>query len=75
MIPFKGNYTDWLQAKSNRIDQEGKSLRSKEKNLKRELEWIQASKRTKQTLNKVIKTSFPLPFHFHKQKRDLILQI
>ena len=53
MFPFKGNYSQWLEAKMRRVEMEDRTLRSKERNLKKELEWILSTKKTKQTLNKV----------------------
>ncbi|MCF8233276.1 MAG: energy-dependent translational throttle protein EttA [Bacteroidales bacterium] len=38
-IPFKGNYTSWLEQKLNRLEQEQKQETKRQKALKRELEW------------------------------------
>jgi len=42
-IPWKGNYSSWLEQKSNRLAQEEKSDKRREKTLERELEWIRMS--------------------------------
>jgi len=42
-IPWKGNYSSWLEQKKNRLQQEEKSESEKQKTLQRELEWIQMS--------------------------------
>jgi sulfate-transporting ATPase len=42
-IPFKGNYTSWLEQKKTRLEQEEKSESNRQKTLERELEWIQMS--------------------------------
>jgi energy-dependent translational throttle protein EttA len=39
-IPWKGNYTSWLEQKSNRLAQEEKSESKRRKTLERELEWV-----------------------------------
>ncbi len=42
-IPWKGNYSSWLEQKKNRLKQEEKSESERQKTLQRELEWIQMS--------------------------------
>jgi ATP-binding cassette ChvD family protein len=42
-IPFKGNYTSWLEQKSARLEQEEKQESQRRKTLERELEWIRMS--------------------------------
>jgi ATP-binding cassette ChvD family protein len=42
-IPWKGNYSSWLEQKKNRLHQEEKSESERQKTLQRELEWIQMS--------------------------------
>ena len=40
-IPWKGNYSSWLEQKKNRLQQEEKTESERQKTLQRELEWIQ----------------------------------
>lgn len=42
-IPWKGNYTSWLEQKSKRLEQEEKSESKRRKTLERELEWVRMS--------------------------------
>jgi ATP-binding cassette ChvD family protein len=42
-IPWKGNYSSWLEQKKNRLQQEGKTESDRQKTLQRELEWIRMS--------------------------------
>jgi len=42
-IPWKGNYSSWLEQKKNRLQQEEKSESERQKTLERELEWIRMS--------------------------------
>lgn len=42
-IPWKGNYSSWLEQKEKRLAQEGKSEAERQKTLQRELEWIRMS--------------------------------
>jgi ATP-binding cassette ChvD family protein len=51
-IPWKGNYSSWLEQKSNRLAQEEKSDRKRQKTLERELEWIRMSPKGQHTKSK-----------------------
>jgi energy-dependent translational throttle protein EttA len=42
-IPWKGNYSSWLEQKQNRLAQEEKSQSMRQKSLERELEWVKMS--------------------------------
>ncbi len=42
-IPWKGNYSSWLEQKSNRLSQEEKGDSKRKKTLERELEWVRMS--------------------------------
>ncbi len=42
-IPFKGNYSSWLEQKKTRLEQEERSESQRQKTLERELEWIRMS--------------------------------
>jgi ATP-binding cassette ChvD family protein len=48
-IPWKGNYTSWLEQKEKRLEQEQKSEGKKFKNLERELEWVRKSPKARQS--------------------------
>jgi ATP-binding cassette ChvD family protein len=50
--PFKGNYTGWLEQKSARLAQEEKAESARQRKLKQELEWVQASPRARQAKSK-----------------------
>ncbi len=51
-IPFEGNYSDWLEAKSKRMAQEDREDESREKAIKDELQWIRSSAKARQTKSK-----------------------
>ena len=51
-IPWKGNYTSWLEQKSNRMAQEEKQESNRQKALKRELEWVRKSPQARQSKSK-----------------------
>lgn len=51
-IPWKGNYTSWLEQKQKRLKDEEKSESKRQKTLQRELEWAKMSPKGRQSKNK-----------------------
>ena len=51
-IPWKGNYSSWLEQKQGRLVQEEKTESKRQKTLQRELEWIRMSPRARQSKGK-----------------------
>ncbi|GAB4208526.1 MAG: energy-dependent translational throttle protein EttA [Roseiflexaceae bacterium] len=51
-IPWKGNYSSWLEQKQQRLAQEEKQESQRQKTLQRELEWINATPKARTTKNK-----------------------
>lgn len=51
-IPWKGNYSSWLDQKSKRMEQEEKSASKHRKTLERELEWVRQGAKGRQTKQK-----------------------
>lgn len=51
-IPWKGNYTSWLDQKSKRMEQEEKVVSKRRKSLERELEWIRMAPKARQAKSK-----------------------
>jgi sulfate-transporting ATPase len=51
-IPWKGNYSSWLEQKQNRLKQEEKTESKRQKTLERELEWIRMSPKARQSKGK-----------------------
>ena len=51
-IPWKGNYSSWLDQKSSRMAQEEKVASKRRKNLERELEWVRQGAKGRQTKQK-----------------------
>jgi ATP-binding cassette ChvD family protein len=47
-IPFKGNYTSWLEQKQERLRQEDKADDSRQRTLERELEWVRMAPKARQ---------------------------
>jgi ATP-binding cassette ChvD family protein len=51
-IPWKGNYSSWLDQKSKRLAQESKTASKRQKTLERELEWVRQGPKGRQTKQK-----------------------
>ncbi|HKO90535.1 MAG TPA: energy-dependent translational throttle protein EttA [Polyangiaceae bacterium] len=51
-LPFKGNYSSWLEQKQARLAQEEKKESARQRKLKQELEWVRASARARQSKSK-----------------------
>jgi sulfate-transporting ATPase len=51
-IPFEGNYSNWLEAKAKRMEQEEREEAGRQKAIKEELEWIRQSPKARQTKSK-----------------------
>ena len=51
-IPYEGNYTGWLEQKSNRLQIEEKTESKRQRSLQRELDWIRMSPRARQAKGK-----------------------
>ncbi|NVO30689.1 energy-dependent translational throttle protein EttA [Hymenobacter lapidiphilus] len=51
-IPWKGNYSSWLEQKSNRLSQEEKTESKRQKTLQRELEWVRMAPKARQAKSK-----------------------
>jgi energy-dependent translational throttle protein EttA len=50
--PFKGNYTSWLEQKSERLRREEKQASARQRTLERELEWVRMAPRARQAKSK-----------------------
>ena len=57
-IPWKGNYSSWLEQKEKRLAQEGRENRAIQRQLRHELEWIHASPRARQAKGKARLTAY-----------------
>jgi energy-dependent translational throttle protein EttA len=57
-FPFKGNYSEWLEAKQKRLELEEKSESARQKKMKRELEWVRASPKARQAKSKARITAY-----------------
>ena len=58
-IPWKGNYSTWLEQKTKRLEQEEKTASRRRKTLERELEWVRMAPKARQAKGKARLKSYP----------------
>ena len=68
-IPFKGNYSSWLEQKQERLRREEKSESERQKTLQRELEWIRMSPRARRAKGKARISAYESLLDQESQKR------
>ena len=51
-LPYEGNYTDWLETKEKRLEQEAAQEKARQKTIASELEWVRANPKARQAKNK-----------------------
>ena len=69
-IPWKGNYSDWLDQKEKRLEQEQKSEDSRMKAMKEELKWVRSNAKGRQTKSKARLARFEELSDIDYQKRN-----
>ena len=76
-IPWKGNYSSWLEQKKNRLQQEEKSESERQKTLQRELDWIHMSPKGRHAKGKARITSYEalLSRDIEKSSKELEIYI
>lgn len=57
-LPFEGNYSNWLEAKAKRMEQEEREDKSRQKAIENELQWMRQSPKARQTKSKARIKSF-----------------
>ncbi|QTY27237.1 energy-dependent translational throttle protein EttA [Flavobacterium sp. CS20] len=74
-IPFKGNYSSWLEQKSKRLADEQKQAKKRQKTLERELEWAKMSPKGRQTKQKARLKNYDKLVSQDQKKLDEKLEI
>ncbi|OGP29528.1 MAG: energy-dependent translational throttle protein EttA [Deltaproteobacteria bacterium GWA2_57_13] len=74
-IPYKGNYTSWLEQKQERLRRQEKSESEKQKTLQRELEWIRMSPKARRAKGKARINSYEALLQQESEKRREDLEI
>ncbi len=74
-IPWKGNYSSWLEQKSIRMAQEEKTESKRRKTLERELEWVRMAPRARQAKGKARLNSYDKLLNADQREREQKLEI
>ena len=70
-IPWKGNYSSWLDQKEQRLETEEKQESARIRTIKKELEWVRASPKARQAKSKARIARFEeLSSHEHQQRNE-----
>ncbi len=74
-IPWQGNYSSWLEQKSNRLANEEKAESKRQKILKRELEWSRMSQKAKQSKGKARLNAYETMSNAEVKEREAKLEL
>ena len=74
-IPYKGNYSGWLEQKEKRLEVEGKAELSRQKTLSDELEWVRSAPKARQAKSKARLNSYDELFKKNNEKLGQITKI
>ncbi|MDR1330845.1 MAG: energy-dependent translational throttle protein EttA [Tannerella sp.] len=74
-IPWKGNYSSWLEQKTQRMAQEEKQVSKRRKTLERELEWIRMVPKARQSKGKARLNSYETLMNEDQKEREAKLEI
>ncbi|MFO0114976.1 MAG: energy-dependent translational throttle protein EttA, partial [Betaproteobacteria bacterium] len=69
-IPWKGNYSSWLDQKTDRLQKEESSESARQRNLKKELEWVRQNPKGRQAKSKARMTRFEELSSYEYQRRN-----
>jgi len=74
-IPWKGNYTSWLEQKSNRLKEEEKSESKRQKMLLRELDWVRMNPKARQAKSKARLQNYEKMLSEDVQAKEAMLEM
>ncbi|MCF0160157.1 MAG: energy-dependent translational throttle protein EttA, partial [Bacteroidaceae bacterium] len=74
-IPWKGNYSSWLDQKTKRMEQEEKTASKRRKTLERELEWVRMAPKARQAKGKARLNSYDKMMNEEQKEREEKLEI
>ena len=74
-IPWKGNYTSWLEQKGKRLKEEEKQESKRQKVLARELEWVRMNPRARQAKNKARIQNYEKMLSQDSKAKEAVLEI
>lgn len=74
-IPWKGNYSSWLEQKGNRLKEEEKQASKRQKMLERELEWVRLNPKARQAKSKARLANYDKLLAEDMKEREATLEI
>jgi len=74
-IPWKGNYSSWLEQKTKRMEQEEKQVTKRRKTLERELEWVRMNPKGRQAKSKARLSSYDKLMNEEQKEKEQRLEI
>jgi ATP-binding cassette ChvD family protein len=74
-IPWKGNYSSWLEQKSQRLAQEEKTASKRRKTLERELEWVRMAPKARHAKGKARLNSYDKMLNEEEKQKEEKLEI
>ena len=74
-IPWKGNYSSWLEQKTKRMEQEEKTASKRRKTLERELEWVRMAPKARQAKGKARLNSYDKLLNEDQKEKEEKLEI
>lgn len=74
-IPWKGNYTSWLEQKTKRMEMEEKQASKRRKTLERELEWVRLAPKARQAKGKARLNSYDKLMNEDQKEREEKLEL
>ena len=74
-IPWEGNYSTWLEQKSNRMANEEKAASKRQKALKRELEWVRSKAKGQQTKGKARLNAYEALSNAEQKEKESKLEL
>ena len=74
-IPWKGNYTSWLEQKSKRLEQEEKGNQKRKKTLERELEWVRMAPKARHAKSKARLSAYDKMLNEDAKQKEEKLEI
>jgi ATP-binding cassette ChvD family protein len=74
-IPWKGNYSSWLEQKTKRLEQEEKQASKRRKTLERELEWVRMNPKGRQAKSKARLGSYERMLNEEQKDKEAKLEI
>lgn len=74
-IPWKGNYSSWLEQKAKRLEQEEKGSQKRKKTLERELEWVRMAPKARQAKSKARLSAYDRMLNEDTRQKEERLEI